>query len=71
MSDSTIKITVNGFGEKVPDGSTISYLIEHLKEGDRHLLVEHNGKFIQPQHWETIAVDDGDTIEFIHACFGG
>ena len=66
-----ITIDVNGFKEKVPSGLTIAELIERLEEGDTHLIVEHNGRFVYPKDYSSVIVKNGDRIEFINPNFGG
>lgn len=67
----TIHITLNGFQETVPEKITIAGLIERFKEGDWHLIVEHNGRFVYPENYATTIVVDGDRIECINPNFGG
>ena len=66
-----ITIDVNGFKEKVPSGLTIAELIERLEEGDTHLIVEHNGRFVYHKDYSSVIVKNGDRIEFINPNFGG
>jgi thiamine biosynthesis protein ThiS len=66
-----IEIVVNGSPESVPAPSTIAELIERFEEGDKHLVVERNGRLVLPRDWAILAVAPGDRVEFIHAAFGG
>jgi len=66
-----VEIVVNGFNERVTQEATISDLISHFQENDTHLIVEHNGRFVFAQQYETTRVAAGDRIEFIHPDFGG
>jgi thiamine biosynthesis protein ThiS len=66
-----IEIVVNGAREEVPDDATIASLIEHFRERDVHLVIELNGQFVYPRHYERTAVKEGDRIEFINPNFGG
>ena len=66
-----VEVVVNGFKERVPEGATISDLISRLGEGDTHLIVEHNGRFVFAQQYNTTQIAAGDRIEFIHPDFGG
>ena len=66
-----IEIVVNGFIENIPQDFTISRLIEHCREGDFHLIVEHNGRFVFPQQYSVTRLNDGDRIEFINPNLGG
>lgn len=66
-----ITIIVNGFPEKVPEGSTISHIIDLLGEGHKDLVTELNGRFVNARDYESIVVTEGARIEFILAAFGG
>ena len=68
---STIEVTINGFPEKVLEGTTISDLVIRFKEGDVDLIVEHNGRFLYPRNYSEITISNGDRIEFINPNFGG
>ena len=69
--DKKIQIIVNGLEERVPLNSSVSTLIEQFKEDDAHLIVEYNGQFLYPKHYDTTLVVEGDRIEFINPNFGG
>jgi thiamine biosynthesis protein ThiS len=66
-----IEIVVNGFSEKVPKDSSIAFLIEHFKEFDSALIVEHNGRFVYARSYPQTVVKEGDTIEFFNPNIGG
>jgi len=66
-----IQVTVNGFVESVPSAATLSELIDRFQERDVHLIVEHNGRFVYPQEYDSTTVTEGDTIEFINPNIGG
>lgn len=67
----TIKIKVNGMTEEVPEGATLSSLIEHFQEADPGLIVEHNGRYVYARQYGTTRVSQDDRVEFIHPDFGG
>jgi sulfur carrier protein ThiS len=69
--NNTIEIILNGFPEKIFEGTTISDLVTRFQEGDVDLIVEHNGRFIYPRNYLDIVVITGDRIEFINPNFGG
>jgi thiamine biosynthesis protein ThiS len=71
MTTDTIEITINGFKETVQKNTTIRSLIFSAKEQDRHLIVEHNGRFVYPRDYDKIKTAAGDRIEIIHPNFGG
>ena len=64
-------VEINGFNENVPEGATISDLIERFGEQDIDLIVEFNGRFLYAEKWPTTVVSPNDSIEFIHPNFGG
>lgn len=64
-------IQLNGLEETIPRGVTISQLIELFKEGDPHLIVEQNGRYIYPKDYDTSRVLENDRIEFINPNLGG
>lgn len=66
-----IEIVVNGMRERVPERATISFLLNLFEEKDAHLIVEHNGRFVYPQHYAATTVAAGDFLEFINPDFGG
>ena len=66
-----VEVVVNGFKERVLEGATISDLISRFGERDTHLIVEHNGRFVFAQQYDTTQIAAGDRIEFIHPDFGG
>jgi thiamine biosynthesis protein ThiS len=69
--EATIEITLSGHKETVSQGTSLSQLIAQFDEGDTHLIVEHNGRFVYPQDYDTTVVRPGDRIEFINPNFGG
>ncbi len=71
MLKSDIEIIVNGFVENVQKDYTIIRLIEHCREGDSHLIVEHNGRFVFPQQYSRTQLSAGDRVEFINPNLGG
>jgi len=64
-------IQLNGIKEIIPDEMTIKALIKWAKEGDPHLIVEQNGKYIYPTAYDSRIVFENDIIEFINPNLGG
>ncbi|MBW2009995.1 MAG: MoaD/ThiS family protein, partial [Deltaproteobacteria bacterium] len=56
---------------QVPEGASISQLIDLFEETDRHMIVEKNGRYVYPRDYGSITVTEGDRIEFINPDFGG
>jgi thiamine biosynthesis protein ThiS len=66
-----IMVIVNGIAEKVPPGKTLSWLKELFEQKDSNMIAERNGVFVYPQHYDSVLIEEGDTIEFINPDFGG
>jgi sulfur carrier protein ThiS len=66
-----IEVTINGFTEKVPKGSSVTQLILTYDEVDSAMMVEQNGRYVYPQTYDTTQPVAGDVLEFIHPDFGG
>jgi sulfur carrier protein len=66
-----IEIELNGFPEKIPSPCSLSQLIESHGDGDVHLIVELNGRFVYPHDYSGKILSDGDRVEFINPNFGG
>lgn len=64
-------IMLNGFKENIPKGMTVRSLIDHFEEGDPHLIIELNGRYIHSKDYEGCNLLENDVIEFINPCFGG
>jgi thiamine biosynthesis protein ThiS len=68
---SKIEIILNGFEEKVYEGSSIAALIKQFNETDPHLFVELNGRFVYAQKYAETFVREHDRVEFINPDLGG
>ncbi len=66
-----IEIELNGFSERIPAGCSLAQLIQSHGDGDVHLIVEVNGRFVYPRDYSGKILSDGDRIEFINPNFGG
>jgi thiamine biosynthesis protein ThiS len=64
-------IQFNGLKETIPAGLNISELIKFYEEGDPHVIVEQNGRYIYPKDYDTCMVMENDVIEFINPNLGG
>jgi len=66
-----MNIQFNGLKETIPQGLNISKLIKFFGEGDPHVIVEQNGRYIYPKNYDTCMVMENDMIEFINPNLGG
>jgi len=64
-------ITVNGEKREIPDGLTVSALLEHLgMKGDR-VAIERNLDILPRQRWPETVVQPNDNFEIVHLVGGG
>jgi thiamine biosynthesis protein ThiS len=66
-----IRIKMNGFEEAVCAGTTIKDLISGHGEETADLIVELNNRFVFTEAYISTVLEEGDSVEFIHADFGG
>lgn len=66
-----MNITVNGERRPLPAAITLSELLEELSLPERRVAVELNKAVVPKTNWESVMLDDGDTLEIIHFVGGG
>lgn len=67
-----MKITVAGEEKEVKEGITIAELIrEENVETPEYVTVSVNDEFVENAGFETQALKEGDTIEFLYFMGGG
>ena len=66
-----ITITLNGESREVPEGLTLSGLLEWLKLPQDRVAVEHNLQIIPRAGWQQTTVAAGDHLEIVHFVGGG
>jgi len=66
-----MKLAVNGEEKEMPDGLTVSGLLESLEISVKAVAVEVNREIVpRSQHSETV-LNDGDNIEIVTFVQGG
>ena len=66
-----MRIQLNGDSLELPDGATVAALLAHLELTGRRVAVELNLDIVpRSQHAET-TLNDGDSVEVVHAIGGG
>ena len=71
MAASGMRIQLNGESFELPDGETVAALITRLDLTGRRVAVELNLDIVpRSQHADT-TLNDGDTVEVVHAIGGG
>ena len=66
-----MKATINGEPRDLPDGMTVSALLELLGAPRSGIAVARNDEVVRRSEYETFRVCDGDAIEIIKAVAGG
>ena len=66
-----MRIQLNGESLELPDGETVAGLITRLDLAGRRVAVELNMDIVpRSQHADT-TLNDGDSVEVVHAIGGG
>jgi thiamine biosynthesis protein ThiS len=67
-----LPVTVNGATRRVAGGTTLAGLLEELKLDPRLIVVERNGTILRDREaFGTVALEQDDTLEFVHFVGGG
>ncbi|MDR7023804.1 MULTISPECIES: sulfur carrier protein ThiS [Pseudomonas] len=66
-----MRIQLNGEAFELPDGETVSGLIERLDLTGRRVAVELNLDIVPRSQHATTALREGDQVEVVHAIGGG
>jgi len=64
-------IIVNGERREVPDGLTVSGLLEHLGMKNDRVAIERNLDILPRQRWAEMQVQPNDSFEIVHFVGGG
>jgi len=68
----TLKIIANGLETEIPEGTTVTRLLDILEELSRpDMIVEINRRFIHVKFYESTILNTGDSVEIIHLDIGG
>ncbi len=71
MSESDIRIMMNGKQRRVPEGATISSLLSSLELDRRLVVVELNEEIVRRTELDEVVVREGDRVELVHFVGGG
>ncbi|MBX5483249.1 MAG: sulfur carrier protein ThiS [Myxococcaceae bacterium] len=66
-----MKLRINGETREVPDGLTVSGLLEHLALGGGRVAVEVNAEVIRRARHPEVRLRDGDEVEIVTFVGGG
>jgi sulfur carrier protein len=66
-----MKLQINGEPRDVPDGLTLSALVEHLKMKADRVAVELNLEIVPRPNWPSTQLKESDKLEIVHFVGGG
>ena len=69
--DGSLSIRVNGEHRRVPEGTTISEMVNQLGLDPLRVAVERNLAIVARGTLEQVCVEDGDDYEIVHFVGGG
>jgi sulfur carrier protein len=67
----TIEVVVNGKAQRVPDGLTVTGLLQHLAIPSSRVAVELNREIVRKPEWDSAAVAEGAQVEIVWFVGGG
>ncbi len=67
----TIQVTVNGDERNIEAGHTVTSFLESLDLHPGLVVVERNREILDRDVYDTVPVEDGDTLELVHFVGGG
>jgi thiamine biosynthesis protein ThiS len=64
-------VTINGETREIPDGFTVTALLEHLGMRIDRVAVERNRDILPRAQWRETRVQPGDSLEIVQLVGGG
>jgi len=64
-------VTINGERHEVPEGLTVTALLEHLKMSPDRVAIERNLEILPRARWQETRVEANDSFEIVHFVGGG
>ena len=64
-------VKINGDPREVPDGFTVTALLDHLKMRSDRLAIERNLDILPRAKWQETPVQPDDRFEIVHLVGGG
>ena len=66
-----MRVTANGDALDLPDGATVTDLLDSLGLAERWVVVERNGEAVPRAAMGGTVLADGDRLELVRAVAGG
>jgi sulfur carrier protein len=64
-------VTINGERREIPEGLSVSGLLEHLGMAAERVAIERNLDILPRARWATTQVEPDDRFEIVHLVGGG
>ncbi len=71
MSESPIRIRVNGEDRRISAGLTVAGLLDDLEVDRRAVVVEVNRRIVRRDELESVTLEPDDRVEVVHFVGGG
>lgn len=66
-----LRLIVNGERRELPEGSTVTAMLESMNLGAKWVVVECNGEPVERRDMATTVLAEGDRLELVRAVAGG
>lgn len=64
-------VTINGDAMELPEGVTLTHVLEQLKLKPELVVVEHNLNILKREQLGDTQLQEGDQVEIVHFVGGG
>lgn len=66
-----MNVRINGEQREIPDGLTVTALLDHLGMARDRVAIERNLDILPRASWQNTAVEPNDSFEIVHFVGGG
>jgi sulfur carrier protein len=66
-----MNVTINGERREIPEGMSITALLDHLNMTRERVALERNLEILPRAQWNSTQVREGDAFEIVHFVGGG
>ena len=66
-----MKVTINGESREIPEGLSVTTLLEHIGMASNRVAIERNRDILPRARWQETTVEPGDSFEIVHFVGGG
>jgi len=64
-------VTINGERREIPEGLSVSALLDHLGFTNKRVAIERNLEILPRAQWQQTQVQSNDKFEIVHFVGGG